>query len=443
MSLFHDEAEKPATTGQRWWQTRRARITAAVVGALLVVFLIWRGCRAPSSDEGESNVVVSVQVAKAQVGPIAKEISAVATLTAAREATITPKISAQITRMDLLTNRPVHAGDILAVLESRDLQAQLAEANAALQEAQASASTTSEGNVPLTNAQDQKNVTDARAALDNAKKTFERRQALFTQGGISEKDLEASKLAVTNAENDVRLAEASVNLHRGITNPGDIRVAQSKERQARERLANLNAQMSYAVVRAPFSGIVTAQFQYQGDLANPSAKMVTIADTSRLIAKMQLAEPIASMLRIGDSVKVLADDLSGQAFAGTISLVGRAVDPVSRSVEVWVEVANPTGRLRPNGVARVVIAAQPVRNAVIVPSSAITLDATNGNSGTVMIVDGQSVAHEVHVTVGIKGSAETQITSGLHGGETVVTEGNYGLPDGTKVSIAKSGTTEQ
>ena len=439
MSLFREESENASATAQRWWQTRRARITAAVVGALLLLFLIWRACRGPSADQGEANVVVSVQVAKAEVGPIANEISAVATLTAAREATITPKISAQITRMDLLTNRTVHAGDVLAVLESRDLQAQLAEANAALQEAQASASTTSEGNVPLTNAQDQKNVTDARAALENAKKTYERRQTLFSQGGISEKDLEASKLAVTNAENDLRLAEASLNLHRGITNPGDIRVAQSKERQARDRLANLTAQMSYAVVRAPFSGVVTGQFQYQGDLANPSAKILTIADTSRLIAKMQLAEPIASMLKIGDRVKILPDEPSGQAFAGTISLVGRAVDPVSRSVEVWVDVANPTGQLRPNGVARVVIAAQPVQNAVTVPSSAVTLDATNGNSGTVIVVDAQSVAHEVHVTVGIKGSTRTQITSGLRGGETVVTEGNYGLPDGTKVSVATPG----
>jgi len=74
---------------------------------------------------------------------------------------------------------------------------------------------------------------------------------------------------------------------------------------------------------------------------------------------------------------------------------------------------------------------------VTVPSSAVTLDATNGNSGTVMVVDAQSAAHEVHVTVGIKGGARTQITSGLRGGETVVTQGNYGLPDGTKVAIAK------
>src|SRR5438067_78740 len=149
MKLIRDELEDASDTSQRWWQTRRARITAAVVVVLALLFLIWRSCRGPSSSEGEANVVVSVQVAKAEVGPIANEITAVATLTAAREATITPKISAQITRMDLLTNRAVHAGDVLAVLESRDLQAQLAEANAALQEAQASASTMSQGNVPL------------------------------------------------------------------------------------------------------------------------------------------------------------------------------------------------------------------------------------------------------------------------------------------------------
>src|SRR2546423_6586777 len=118
MNLIRDELENASDTSQRWWQTRRVRITAASVGLLAILILIWRSCRGPSSAEGEGNVVVSVQVAKADVGPIANEITTVATLSAAREATITPKISAQIARMDLLTNRTVHAGDVLAVLES-------------------------------------------------------------------------------------------------------------------------------------------------------------------------------------------------------------------------------------------------------------------------------------------------------------------------------------
>lgn len=402
----------------------------AISALVLLLLACGRG------EEEEPVPVVSVQVAKAERGTIANEITAVATLAPQREATIMPKVAAQIARMPLLKNRPVHAGDVLAVLEARDLSAQRSEAAAAVQEAEATARSTANGSVPLTNAQDVKSVRDAQAALDNARKTYERRKTLYEQGGISKKELEASQLAVTSAENDLRLAEASASVHRGVTNPGDVAVAQSKARQARERMANLDAQLGYTTIRAPFDGVVSDQFQYRGDFAQPGQKLVTVADASTLIAKLQIGEATAATLQAGDSAKVLPDDLPGQSFSGTISLVGRTADPQSRSVEVWVMVPNADGRLRPHGVARVVIAAQPAANAVIVPSAAVTLDATNGASGTVMVVDAKSVAHEVHVTIGTKSGGRTQILSGLSGGETVVTEGNYGLPDGTKVTIA-------
>ncbi len=418
-----------------WWRDRRVRIASAGVVVLLLVVIFWKTCHKSSAAEGGTNVVVSVQVAKAERGTIANEITTVATLAARREATISPKIAATIAQMPLLTNRAVHAGDVLAVLESRDLTAQRAEAAAAVTEADATAHTTANGNVPLTNAQDTKAIRAARANLDNAGKTLERRQVLFDQGGISKKDLEASQLAVTQAEDDLRLAEASTNLHRGITNPGDMRVADAKAQQARNRLQNLDAQLGYAVIRAPFTGVVTQQFQYQGEMANPGGKLLTIADTSALIAKMQLGEETATRLKAGDDVRVQPDDLPGQSFPGTINLVGRAADPQSRSVEVWVAVPNPSGQLRANGVAKVVIAAQPVANAITVPDSAVTLDATNANTGTVIVVDNKSIAHEVHVTIGVRSGGRTQIVSGLQGGETVVTEGNYGLPDGTKVAL--------
>ena len=444
MSLFRDaRSDEEPRTPERvamprgvWWRDRRVIIVAATIVILLLVVLAWRSCHAGAAAEGEGNIVVSVQVAKAERGAISNEITAIATLAPRREATVSPKIAAPIAQMPLLTNRPVHAGDVLAVLESRDLSAQRAEAAAAVTEADATLHSTADGSVPLTNAQDTKAIRDARGALDNARKTYDRRKVLFDQGGISKKDLEASQLAVTQAEDDVRLAEASTSAHRSVTNPGDIRVAEAKAQQARGRLGNLNAQLGYAIIRAPFDGVVTQQFQYQGELANPGGKLLTIADTSNLIAKMQVGEETATRLKVGDDVRVLPDDRPGESFPGTINLVGRAADPQSHSVEVWVLVPNPGGRLRPNGVAKVVIAAQPAAGAVIVPSAAVTLDATNGNSGTVMVVDDKSVAHEVHVTIGVRSGGRMQILSGLHGGETVVTEGNYGLPDGTKVAVS-------
>ncbi|HJW96082.1 MAG TPA: efflux RND transporter periplasmic adaptor subunit [Thermoanaerobaculia bacterium] len=397
----------------------------------MALLLLLAACH---SGEKEPEVVVSVKAAKAERGAIANDITAVATLAAAREATITPKISAQIRQMDLVSNRAVRAGDVIALLESKDVGAQRAEAEAALTEAEATARSTTSGSVPLTNAQDVKAVHDAQANLDNAKKTLERRQKLFEQGGISKKDLEASELAVTTAGDDLRLAESSAKLHHGVTNPADVTVAGARARQARERLANLDAQLGYSVIRAPFNGVVTEQFQFQGDFANPGQKLVTIADPSTLIAKMQLSAELASTLKQGDAATVFPDEAPDQSFAGTISMIGRGADPQSRSVAVWVMVPNPRGVLRPNGIARVVIGAQKTNDAVMVPSSAVTLDATNAKSGTVMIVDAQSIAHEVHVTIGARSGAKTQITSGLKGGETVVIEGNYGLPDGTKVA---------
>jgi HlyD family secretion protein len=436
MSVIRDP-EATVEARRAWWRERRGLAIAAVVVLLVVILLIWRGCSKPAAGAEAGNVVVSVQVAKAERGTIANEISTVATLAPRREATITPRISAQIAQMGLVKNRPVRAGDVIAMLDSRDLTAQRAEAAAAVQEAEASAHTTVNGAVPLTNAQDTKALRDARVAADNARRTLERRQVLYEQGGISKKELEASQLALTQAESDLRLAESSSTVHHGVTNPGDIRVAQAKTTQAHERLRNLEAQVGYTVVRAPFEGVITDQFQYQGDLANPSQKLVTVSDASTLIAKMQLGETAATTLKAGDAARVLPDELPGQEIAGTVSLVGRGTDPQSRSVEVWVVVPNAGGRLRPNGVARVILAAQPTSNSVIVPTSAVTLDATNGNAGTVMVVDDKSVAHEVKVTTGIRSAGRTQILTGLRGGETVVTEGNYGLPDGAKVAVAK------
>ncbi len=350
----------------------------------------------------------------------------VGTISARQEATISPKISAQIAQMGLLKNRLVHRGEVLAVLESRDLTAQQAEAAAALHEAEIGITNTGQGAIPLTNAQDVKAVRDAQGTVDNARKTYERRKVLYEQGGISKKDLEVSQLDLTKAEDDLRLAERSASFG----------TAQSKARQAANRLAAVTAQAGYATIRAPFDGIIGDQFLYQGDFASAGTKMLTIADSSTVIVKAPLSVDAAMRVRAGDVASIQPDSLPGVTLQGTVSLVGRAADPQSRAVELWIVLPNPDGRLRPNSAARVTVNSGSVANAIVVPTPAVTLDATNANSGTVLVVDAKSVAHEVKITIGAHSRERTQITSGLKGGETVVIEGNYGLPDGTTVQNA-------
>jgi RND family efflux transporter MFP subunit len=335
-------------------------------------------------------------VAKAEIAPIAQPIELVGTIAARQEAGVGPKIGGQIAQMALLKNRVVHAGEVLARIEARDVAAQRAEAAAAV--------TTARDAIP-----------PARAALETARRTSERRKELYAKGGISTKDVEASELDVANAA-------------------GALKTANSKVAEAETHLASFNAQLGYAEVRAPFDGVVTEQFLRQGDFAAAGAKLLTVADTSSVIVKAPLSDEQAARVHTGDAVTIQPD--AGTTLQGRVDLVGRSADAQSRAVELWVTMPNSDGRLRANSAARVTVASAGVANAVVVPTSAVTLEATNANAATVMVVDAKSVAHEVHVTIGAHTRERTQIATGLRGGETVVIEGNYGLPDGTKVQIA-------
>jgi HlyD family secretion protein len=420
-------------------------VSAVAVVAIVAVVVIWRARSAAESsgEEAAEKPVVSVKVAKAERQQIASEVSALGTIFPHDTAQVSPKISAVIKRMPLWKNRVVHAGDVLAVLESSDLQAQRNEAVAALNEARAAARAVETGTIPQNTAQDEKALRDARAAVDNARRVYERRQALYQAGGISKKDLEASQLDLTKAENDLRLAEATVALRAKSLNPNDRAQAAAKVAEAEQHLGSLDAQLSYATVRAPISGVVTDQALYEGSFASAGATLLTVADVSEVIVKAPFSDTVAAQLKVGDPATVAPTDVPGESMTGQVTLVSRSVDPSSRTVEVWVTLGNGAGRLRANGAAQVTVAANSKRDAVVVPAPAVTLEATNADEGTVMVVDDSSVAHETKVTVGIRSGDKVEVTSGLQGGETVVVEGNYALPDGTKVEVGKEGEEDK
>jgi multidrug efflux pump subunit AcrA (membrane-fusion protein) len=379
---------------------------------------------------------VSVKVVKAENGEIAAPVTAVGTIWPREKADVGAKISAQIKTMALLKNKVVRAGEIIAVLESRDLQAQRAEAVAALNEARANERSLVTGTIPKTNAEDQKALNDARAKVNVARATYERRRLLFERGGISKKDLEASQLELTTAEDELRLQEQTVALRTRALNPNDRALAAARTAQAQQRVATLDAQLSYATIRTPISGIVIDQFQYEGEFASAGGKLVTIADTSTVIVKAPFADTAVAELKTGDPATVVPTDASAEEMHGQITLLSRSSDPTNRTVEVWVTLGNGDGKLRANGGAQVTVFANSQNDAIVIPVSAVTLETSNADEATVMVVDAQNVAHETRVKIGIRTADKVEIVEGLQGGETIVVEGNYALPNGTKVEIA-------
>jgi RND family efflux transporter MFP subunit len=411
-------------------------ILACVVVVLLFVvgYVIWT--RNPATTEPEEEVVVSVKVAKVEKDSIAKNVSAIGTVVPTERADVSASISAQIRQMGQLKNHVVNRGDPIAVLSSEDLVAQRAEAEAAVDEAKLNLQTIQKVQIPQATAQSTKEVNDAKAAVDNTRATYERRRVLYQKGGISLKELEASQLAFTNAEDAYRLAVSTAHINRSAVDPNSQAIAVAKIREAQDRLANINVQVGRGTVRAPITGIVTDQFQYEGEFAQQGAKLATIADISTVIVKAQFADNVVHDLKVGDAVTVHPLEAPDETMTGPVTLISHSSDPQNRTVEVWARFGNPRGLLPANGAVQFVVESQPIEDAVVVPVSAVVLDASNADEGRVMVVGLDMIAHETKVKVGIKDDDKIQIVEGLLGGETVVVEGNYALPDGTKVDIA-------
>jgi len=432
----------------KWLAVRHERLTHErrrnlIVGTLALLVLLsvafcvaWRW-RHPTQADEQTVAVVGVRVAKVERQSISAQVSAVGTIFPREKADVSAKISAPIKQMSLLKNHVVKAGQVIAVLESRDIVAQRNEALASLKQEQANERSVVTGSIPQTNAQDEKALRDARANVANARATYLRRQSVYAQGGISRKDLEASQLTLTQAEDELRLVDQTVALRAKSLNPNDRALAAARVAQAEQHLATLDAQLSYATIRAPITGVVTDQFQYEGEFAAAGGKLVTISDISQVIVKAPFADTVTDTLNVGDPATVSPTDQAGEPMRGQISLVSRASDPTNRTVEVWITLGNGNGQLRANGAAQVTVSSETKTDATVVPAAAVTLEATNSDEGTVMVVDATSVAHETKVTVGIRTPEKVEITSGLKEGETVVIEGNYSLPDGTKVQATE------
>ena len=436
--IDHEEVDRLLAEQRHERLVRRRNTVLVIAGVAIVVLLlasliVWRVRNAKSEAEEKVTPTVAVKVAKAEKGAIAAPVTAVGTIWPREKADVGAKISAQIKSMALLKNKLVRAGQIIAVLESRDLRAQRAEAAGALNEARANERSVVTGTIPKTNAENQKALNDARAKVNNARALYERRQALYQRGGISKKDLEASQLDLTTAEDELRLQEQTVALRARSLNPNDRALAAARTAQAEQHLATLDAQLSYATIRAPITGIVTDQFQYEGEFASAGGKLVTIADTSTVIVKAPFSDTAVAQLKTGDAATVTPTDASAEEMHGQVTLLSRSSDPANRTVEVWVTLGNEDGKLRANGAAQVTIAANSKNDAILVPSSAVSLETSDATEGTLMVVDNQNVAHETKVGIGIRTPDKIEIVSGLKGGETVVVEGNYALADGTKV----------
>lgn len=398
---------------------------------LVLACLVASGCR--SGGDQAAKVVVNVSVTKAASKDVPLAVTAPATIFGKSEAHISARITASIQKVLVHKGEPVQAGQVLAILDRRDLQAEQGDAVAGVQSAEASLQRMEHATIPLQVTQARGDLAAKKAALSLTAKVYERRKKLLAEGAISARELEMSQAELAQAQADFDAAQVNLEAIEKHTSAEDLQMAQNALAQSKARESLAAANLSFAEIRSPFAGTVTDQLVFPGDLADPGTQMFTVADMSTAVARTQVDPDRVPMVKIGQPCTFQTNNGEGPARQGRISTINQAVDPVRRTVEVWCEIPNPDGALKSGFFGSVAISIGTAPHAVVIPASAIEFEEGTQN-GKVYVVDDQRIAHLRKVSAVRISDSEVHVLSGLSAGELVITEGEYGLPDDTHVN---------
>lgn len=399
---------------------------------LTAVIMLAMGCR-PAEDSGPAAPVVAVKVARVETRDLIVQVRAPASIFPRQQANVAARITAPIRTLRVRKGDSVSAGSVLAELEDRDLLAQRSEAEAAVADAQAALEKTAAGSLPADVERARGQLASAQAALNQARQIYERRQELFRQGAIPQRDLLASETELAQARAGYEVAQKSLELLLNQSRERDIRMAESRLEQAKARLAYIQAQLDFTRLRSPFAGVITEQFLYPGDMAKPDAPVFTVSDLSVAVARAQVPEAEAAPVKLGQQCLFSSVDLP-EPRRGQVTVVNQAVDPARRTVEVWCEIPNPGYRLRAGVFGEVAVITRVEHRALTVPQAAVQFQ-EGTPQGIAIVVDSRGLAHQREVLTGYRADGNVQILRGLSAGELVAVEGGYGLPDGTRVRV--------
>jgi HlyD family secretion protein len=403
---------------------------------MLMVALLLAACK---KEEKEPTPEVTVQTQAAAAKEITQHVEGDAVLFPLDQAAITPKISAPVRQFFVQRGAKVHRGELLARLESRDVAGAAEDASGAYQQAQSAYLTATRASVPEDYQKAELDYEQAKTSLDVQQKIFDARQNLFKQGAIPGRDLDTARVNLVQAQGQFNEASKHLESVKAVTREQALKNAEGQLKSAQGKLKQAQASVSYTEIRSPIEGVVTERPYFAGEIAQAGNPLITVMDTSSLLAKAHLPQEQAQGLKIGADAEIKVSGME-KPIGGKVTLVSPALDTGSTTVEVWVKVPNKDGALKPGTAARVAIASETVKNAIVVPQSAILKDESGKTS--VMVVDAGS-AKKREVNTGITDGENVQVVSGLKPGEQVITVGAYGLDDGTKVKIGSAEDAEK
>ncbi|MEP7382293.1 MAG: efflux RND transporter periplasmic adaptor subunit [Gemmatimonadota bacterium] len=240
----------------------------------------------------------------------------------------------------------------------------------------------------------------------------------------------ALQTAEQAADRTKRLAEA------GVLPRKDAEAAAAELSSARSNAIAARRIRDLTTLRAPISGAVTRISAVLGANVDPSQQLVDVANVRALDVVLTVSPADASRARAGQRVTIYAGSTaSGDPIAtGRIGEVAAVVDSASGGVMLRVALAETKRMMRISEVVMGRVAVAHHANAITVPDAALV---PTGEAFQVFVVDSAQVAHATPVTIGGRSNGVVWISSGLEGGERVVTKGAFGIDDGSTIVSAK------
>lgn len=334
--------------------------------------------------------VVDVPVVKATTGDIESALEISGTLAPRSRVPVKPKLPGTLDRVLVDIGDAVTAGQTIATIDRREIDAQVDAAVAAVAVAKAALET-------------------AEASLANAVLENDRAKNLFDKGALPRQRLDAANTAHRAGVAQRDLATAN------------LAQANAALRRAREVQSN-------STVTSPVTGFIVER-NYDAGATPGDRPIVVVADLREMKLEAGVSELEAGRLRIGQKAAVAVQAKPGQAFSGQLAAIAPEVDERNRHFKIDVRVPND-GRTLLSGMyatARIIEATN--SNAILVPKDAV---ASRDGKRIVQKVNGDTVT-VVEVTEGLADRGRVQIVKGLASGDTVLADGRRQLAPGAKV----------
>jgi len=409
--------------------TQLARVSPLLVllaaAALPLAFL--PGCKKAAAPETQ----VTVQAEHPEQGPISEQITADAILAPIAQAAIESRITAPVKKFYVQRGEKVRAGELLVTLENADLAAAAEDNKGSLEAAQAAYNTATKAQVPEDMLKAESDLASAKANFDLNQSIVSSRQKLFDEGAIPGRDLDTAKAALVQAQAAYDAAKKHLESMQKVTREAALKAAQGQLTSAEGKYNGAEAQVNFSQIHSPINGVVTERPLFAGETAAAGSPLITVMDTSVLLAKMHIAHSEAQRLKVGNAATLRVPGIDNPV-AAKVAMVSPALDPGSTTVEVWVKVDNKDGKLKVGAPVKVLLTGRTVDQALKIPNSAI-LTAEDGSKS--VMVDNDGAAQSKPVTLGINDGTDVQILSGLAPSDLVITGGAYGIDEGTKVKI--------